>query len=283
MPPDVVAEPAVVTTGPMTPRMYEVESRREDLADTVTLTLAPTGEPIAPPEPGQFTMLWAFGIGEAPISLAGSDGALLTHTIRRVGAVTRALCDAGPGDQIGVRGPYGVGWQLPAAAGTDVLIVAGGLGLAPLRPLVEQVAAQRDRFRQATLLIGARSPGDLLYLSEVDTWRRHAIDVEITVDVASTDWTGHVGVVTFLIDKAAIDPSATTAFVCGPEVMMRFGAQAIADRGVLPSSIQLSLERNMHCAIGHCGHCQLGPAFVCKDGPVLQWSAAEPLMRIRAR
>jgi NAD(P)H-flavin reductase len=281
MPPETELAAGV---GPMTPRMYRVIDRREDLRDTVTVRLAPVDDVVPLPAAGQFNMLWAFGIGEAPVSVSGIEDGVLTHTIRSVGAVTTALCAADTGDQLGVRGPFGTGWELARAAGRDILVVAGGLGLAPLRPLISELLDQRADYGHVTVLVGARTPETLLYWDELQQWRtRLDIDVNVTVDVATPSWRDDVGVVTRLIDQAHIDPVDTTAFVCGPEVMMRFAAQAIVQCGVPSSSVIVSLERNMHCAIGHCGHCQLGPDFICKDGPVMAWSRVEHLLRVRER
>ncbi len=275
---------AMRADGPMTPTMYRVVERREELDDTVTLALAPVEHRLADPVPGQFNMLWAFGVGEAPISVAGSDDGSITHTIRRVGAVTTALCARGVGDLVGLRGPFGTPWDVSSAHGRDVLVIAGGLGIAPVRPIVTDVLANRDRFGAVALLFGARSPDQLLYAGEIAEWRsRFDLDVEVTVDTADRSWRGDVGTVTKLIDRVRVDPGRTTAFVCGPEVMMRFAAMAVVDRGVDSKRVRLSLERNMHCAIGHCGHCQLGPLFVCEDGPVVTWRELEPLMAVRAR
>ena len=269
----------------MTPAVYRVSERREELEDTVTLVLEPTGSAVPDPSPGQFNMLWAFGIGEAPISVAGWSGeGAVTHTIRRVGAVTTALCAASEGSTVGVRGPFGSPWGLDAARGGDVLVVAGGLGIAPVRPIVTEILAERGSYGRVTLLFGARSPDLVLYRDEIEIWAtRLDLDVGVTVDAADVSWTGHVGVVTRLVERAELDPDRVTAFVCGPEVMMRFAARAVIDRGVAPARTWLSLERNMHCAIGHCGHCQLGPVFVCKDGPVLSWPTLESLMAVRER
>ena len=269
----------------MTPVMHRVRDRREELDDTVTLFLEPMDDAALPePRPGQFNMLWAFGVGEAPISVADAGPVPLVHTIRRVGAVTGALCDAQAGDAVGVRGPFGTGWDLASAAGRDVLVVAGGLGLAPLRPVIQHVLAHRTDYGRLVLLVGAREPGALLYRDEVEAWRgRLDIEVEVTVDTAPPSWRGDVGLVTDLLRRAPVDRGSAVTFVCGPEIMMRFVAQAMVDAGADPGSVHVSLERNMQCAIGHCGHCQLGPAFVCKDGPVLAWSRIAPQLMVRAR
>ncbi len=279
-------ELAAQPTAPMTPVVHEVMWRRDDLSDTVTLGLQPVSSPLpTPPQPGQFNMLWAFGVGEAPISHSrvGFDGTL-EHTIRRVGAVTESLCSSTVGDHIGVRGPFGEGWQPDLAHGSDVIIVAGGLGYAPLRPLLDTIDAHRSAYRAITLLVGARSPDNLLHAAEIASLaERSDMTVHVTVDIPSAGWTGDVGVVTRFIDRVSIDPDHTIGFVCGPEIMMRFTARALVDHGIPAERVRLSLERNMHCAIGHCGHCQLGAAFVCKDGPVFTWADAEPLLKVAER
>ncbi|MDF1596358.1 MAG: FAD/NAD(P)-binding protein [Acidimicrobiia bacterium] len=270
----------------MTPVLYRVEARHQELADTVTIRIAPIAGQLADPKPGQFEMLLAFGVGEVPISISGlgNGSGELEHTIRSVGAVTKALCTTAVGDVIGVRGPFGVGWDLDRATGHDLLIVAGGLGLAPLRPAMLEALTNRHRFGRLVLLVGARDPGSLMFVRELEQWRgRFDIDVAVTVDAAPPSWRGDVGVVTKLLSRAPVDFGNTTAVVCGPEVMMRFVAAGLADRGVPPGQILLSMERNMRCAIGHCGHCQLGPEFVCKDGPVFPWDRMEKLMLVRER
>jgi anaerobic sulfite reductase subunit B len=267
----------------MVPEPYRVVTRVQETEDTWTLQLAPLGAAIVP-EPGQFDMLYAFGVGEVPISTsatAGRDGGL-THTIRAVGAVTTALCAAEPGDVIGVRGPFGTTWPLAGAAGGDLVIVAGGIGLAPLRPAVHHALAHRDDYGAVSLLVGARTPDDLLFVPELQHWSgRLDLDVGITVDTAVGDWAGRVGVVTRLIPGAAFDPAAATALVVGPEIMMRFTVAALLERGVPQERIHLSLERNMRCGVGHCGHCQLGPLLVCRDGPVFRHGEVEQLLEVR--
>jgi NAD(P)H-flavin reductase len=234
--------------------------------------------------PGQFTMVYVFGIGEVPLSISGDamKPDVLVHTVRAVGAVTQAICAAKKDDVLGVRGAYGEGWPVEAARGRDVIVMAGGLGLAPLRPLVRALMADRDRFRRVVLLIGARTPATLLFAREIARWRaRFDVDVHVTVDAGDLTWNGDIGVITTLLPRATFAPEMTTAFVCGPEVMMRFAATDLVRGGVPADRVFLSMERNMKCAVGVCGHCQFGPAFVCKDGPVLSYSRLETSLRIR--
>ena len=248
---------------------WRVTASRRESHDTVTLELEPP-EPFWF-RPGQFNMLAVPGIGEVPISISGNPSLAgpVLHTIRDVGAVTRALCAARPGEQIGVRGPYGTHWPVEAAEGGDVVIVAGGIGLPPLRPAVYHVLAHRDRFRRLVLLYGARTPADLLFTGELAAWRsRFDLTVEVTVDTAGRDWHGDVGVVPNLIGRAGFEPGETVAFTVGPEIMMRFTVRALLAAGVPEDRVYLSMERNMQCAAALCGHCQLGPFLVCRDGPV---------------
>lgn len=249
-------------------RPWRVADVRRETGDTVTLDLTPPGTFSF--LPGQFNMLCLPGIGEVPISISGDPaaGRPVLHTIRAVGAVTRALCALRAGQQVEVRGPYGTHWPLEAAAGGDLVIIAGGIGLPPLRPALYQALAQRDRFGRIVLLYGARTPSDLLFPAELAAWRaRFDLDVEVTVDTADRDWRGNVGVVPGLIGRAPFDRTAT-AFVVGPEVMMRFTVRALLAAGVAEDRVYLSMERNMQCAAALCGHCQLGPFLVCRDGPV---------------
>jgi anaerobic sulfite reductase subunit B len=281
----VTGHRVIAPAGPesvMRPARYVVAARRAETDDTATLMLRPAGAPIEPPRPGQFTMLYVYGVGEVPVSVSGfrpggSQGQVLVQTIRAVGAVTRALCAAAPGDMIGVRGPFGTDWQPHRADGRDMLIVAGGIGLAPLRPVLLTALAERARYDRVVLLVGARSPDDLIFTRELDTWRRRDADVRVTVDHGTAGWTGQVGLVTRLIDGAIDDPADTVAFVCGPEIMMRLCSEALVNRGVAASDIRVSLERNMRCGVALCGHCQLGPLLRCRDGPVVSYAEAAPL------
>jgi NAD(P)H-flavin reductase len=266
----------------MLPRRYRVARARSEVKGVTTLALQPLDGGDAPCGPGQFNMVWAFGVGESAISLSGEepDGVLL-HTVRDVGPVTHALCHARAGTVVGVRGPFGRGWRLGQSEGSDIVVVAGGLGLAPLRPVVRHLVAHRRQYGRIAILVGARSPDQLLFGTETRRWARSDLTVLTTVDHARPGWDGPVGVVTDLIERARFDPSHTVAYVCGPEVMMRFTARALADRGVASARIQVSMERNMRCAVGFCGHCQLGPAFVCRDGPVFGYDFMRPLMGVR--
>lgn len=268
---------------PMRPRQARVLASRQDTKDIWTLDLELEGGAPLPFAPGQFHMLWAFGVGEAPISISGDPArpARIVHTIRAVGAVTRALVAAGPGDVLGLRGPFGVGWPIEQAQGHDVLVVAGGLGLAPVRPVIYHLLANRARYGRAALVVGARTPEDLLYRDELAAWAAQGVQVLITVDAAGPSWRGDVGVVTGLLPRAELDPARTVAVVCGPEIMMKFTAQALAARGVAPARTYLSMERNMKCAVALCGHCQYGPTLICRDGPVYTWERLAPLFPVR--
>jgi NAD(P)H-flavin reductase len=250
--------------------------------DTFTLELDP-GDGVAGFRPGQFNMLYVFGTGEVPISLSGNPGRprTLVHTTRAVGNVTTAMRRLRRGGVLGVRGPLGRPWPLEDAVGKDVVIVAGGIGLAPLRPLLYEIVTQRSHFGRVALLYGARSPDDLLFRSELERWRAAGIAVSITVDRASSGWPGDVGVVTMFVQREPIDPANAIAFVCGPEIMMRFAADTLVRRAVPGERIFVSMERNMQCAVGFCGHCQFGPEFVCKDGPVFPYERVRALLGLR--
>ena len=268
---------------PMVPRIGRVKKRVRDLSDVWTLTIE-MDEPFAF-EPGQFNMLTAFGVGEAAISISGDPakpGDGLIHTIRDVGPVSHALSHLEPGELIGVRGPYGVGWPVDVARHCDVVIIMGGLGLAPLRPLIYTIMAHRKEYGKVVLLFGSRSPAEILFRAELEQWRRRLdVEIDVTVDTAGEDWFGNVGVVTTLVPHANFDPQHTVAYLCGPEIMMRFGAAALRDAGVKDEAMYLSMERNMKCGIGLCGHCQLGTVFVCRDGPVFRNDVLRPLMSVK--
>jgi anaerobic sulfite reductase subunit B len=266
----------------MVPSAFRVASRAQDTADTWTLVLDPVDAPGPAIAPGQFMMVTVFGVGEVPISVSGPPDrpGPVVLTVRSVGAVTRAVCASEPGVILGLRGPFGNSWPVDAAAGGDIVVVAGGIGLAPLRPVVLSALERRGEYGNVSILYGARTPGDLLYTLQLAEWTGVA-DVATTVDSAGADWRGRVGVVTKLLSGARFDPDETTAFVCGPEIMMRFAAQALLDGGVPADRIQVSMERHMDCGVGLCGHCQLGPTLICRDGPVYTWERVEPWLEVR--
>jgi len=265
---------------------FTVKRRRRETADTVTLSLATApGKPFTF-APGQFNMLYVFGAGEVPISISGDPERpdLIDHTVRAVGAVTQAIVGLKPGQTIGLRGPFGQGWPLSAARGHDVVIVAGGIGLAPLRPVIYHLLHHREDYGNIVLLYGARAPAELLYASELERWRgRFDMEVLVTVDRGHVGWHGHVGVVTTLFRWAErfFDAERTMALICGPEIMARFTVREFEDRGVSDDHIYLSLERNMKCGLGLCGHCQFGPVFICKDGPVFPYNEIAPFFTVR--
>ena len=275
-----VAEPHAA--GAFVPVPFRVGERRQDTADTWTLALEPVDHGFAV-APGQFVMVWAFGVGEVPISVSGPPerpGDAVVLTVRDIGAVSHAICSSEPGSVLGLRGPLGNSWPIEAAEGGDVVVVAGGIGLAPLRPVVLHAVARRSEFGSVSVLYGARTPLDLLYMDEISRWR-NSVAVEVTVDAADSSWTGRVGVVPKLLEQAEFQPETATVFVCGPEVMIHFTVEALHERGVPDERIFVSLERDMRCGIGLCGHCQLGPTLICRDGPVYSQAQVAQLMEVR--
>jgi len=265
----------VIAAEGMVPLPARVEGVERETHDTFTLEV--TGEDAQLPafQPGQFSMLYAFGIGELPISISSDpeDARRLSYTVRAVGKATEWVVSRQRDDRLGVRGPFGTGWPVEKARGRDLLVVAGGIGLAPLRPVIYQVLRHRPDFGRLILLYGARSPRDLLYRKQLSGWgRQPGFQVLTTVDYGGLQWKGNVGVVTTLLRSVRLEPERTVAMVCGPEIMMRFVATELEGRGLSHDDIFLSMERNMKCGIGHCGHCQHGPSFVCKDGPVFPYS-----------
>ncbi len=268
----------------LTPRLYRVTKRKKEIRDTYTLELAPEIQqsPDGDFSPGQFNMVSAFGIGEVPLSMSGKKTATgsFVHTVRIVGAVSRALCALEVGSLVGVRGPFGNQWPVEQAKGNDVVVVAGGLGLPPLRPAIYSLLSERQKYGRVSLYYGSRSPEDLLYRKELEEWRsRFDMDVQISVDHAAGAWRGNVGTVTSMLTRAAFDAPNTIALICGPEVMMKFAALEFMKHGLEADQIYLSMERNMKCAEGICGRCQFGPFFVCKDGPVFRYSIVKPWLQ----
>ncbi|TDV44132.1 FAD/NAD(P)-binding protein [Actinophytocola oryzae] len=269
---------------PMVPVGYAVVDRTVETRDSATLTLAPVEESLPRFRPGQFTMVYVPGVGEIAVSVSGDPRLehVLVQTVRAVGAVSGAIHDATPGTVLGLRGPFGTDWDLPTAAGFDLLLVAGGIGLAPLRPVLLGALACRARYGRITLVLGARTPAEFLYRDQIRAWAERAdLTVLSTVDHSTPGWHGRVGLVTEPLANAELDPARTVAFLCGPEVMMRFSAELLCARGVPASRVRLSLERNMRCGVGLCGHCQLGPLLVCRDGPVVRYGQVADLLRVK--
>jgi NAD(P)H-flavin reductase len=260
----------------------------EDAADTFTFW-STIDDPLARRSfsfrPGQIDMVGIFGIGEVPISIS-SDPARptqLAHTIRACGRVTNVFAGLRPGDRITIRGPFGRPWPVADARGGDLLIVAGGLGQAPLRSAVYEALRHRDMYRRVMLAIGARDPSQMLYRHRLETWvnaRFEGLEVHLTVDHADDAWPYREGLVTELFPDLAIDPLSTTVLTCGPEIMMIFAMRALERMGVPDERLWLTMERNMHCAVKLCGHCQLGPWFVCADGPIFRWDEVRDLVEV---
>lgn len=280
-------------TGPSTlevPRPHRVVERIEEVADIITLHVVPAdGSPPPPFRPAQCGMLGAFGVGEAAISISTPTDRADHHgyTIRRAGPISGALVDTPVGGTITVRGPFGRPWPIDEIDAAHLVIVGGGLGLAPLRAVVHEAAARAadpaDPLARVSLVYGAKRPDLLVYRADLDRWADQGVEVSLIVDEADRDWSGPVGVVPSLLGPTAgldLDPATTSAFVCGPDIMMHYAALALTDRGMAPERVWLTLERNMQCAYGRCGHCQLGPVLVCRDGPVVRYDRIAPYHRI---
>ncbi len=269
----------------MVPDPYLIHRFKKETQDTFTIELLPLnlhhGFSF---RPGQFNMLYMYGVGEVPISISGDPGdtGKIVHTIRAYGAVTNRMITLKKGDMVGVRGPFGSHWPIENLDGRDILLVSGGIGIAPLRPVLFHILNNREKYGKVMLLYGERTPGDLIYRSQIERWRgRFDLKIEVTVDSAKEGWLGNVGVVTTLMPRIQLDPLNTFAMLCGPEIMMHYTILELKKRDLRDDQIYISMERNMRCGIGFCGHCQLGPTFVCKDGPVFLFSEIRHLFRKR--
>lgn len=268
---------------PLLPWVVRVRGVHRETADVFSLTVSRPDGACADFAPGRFNMLYAFGVGEAALSLTGDpDAAELVHTIRVVGPVTQALTRLQVGEALGLRGPFGSRWPLDEARGRDLILVAGGIGFAPLRPVIHHVLAHRAAYGRLSVLYGTRTPADVIYAAELECWRqRPDLQILVTVDRADAPWQGTVGAVPVLIPRAQINPARALALMCGPEIMMRFALPELERLGLVPEQVYLSLERNMQCAVGFCGHCQLGPRFICMDGPVFRYDRIRPFFELR--
>jgi NAD(P)H-flavin reductase len=281
----LLTPPVAAPAGPWAPQPAVIRDVRPETPGVTTYCLEFTDRHAAAAyrfRPGQFNMLYLPGIGEAAISVSSDPAELgtLRHTVRAAGNVTRALARAKPGDRLGLRGPFGTGWPLAGGCGQDIILAAGGIGLAPLRPAIYHLIRHRADYGRVILLSGARTPQDLLYASEYDAWRAGGVEVETTVDIGDGDWQGNIGVMPVLFYRLRLDPRRTHVWTCGPEVMIRFVIFEALARRIAPAHIHLSMERNMSCAVGLCGRCQFGPVFVCKDGPVFTYERLQPYLHV---
>lgn len=271
---------------PMTPEAVKIKKIIWETEDVFTIELVYDSEEKREFDfkPGQFNMLYAFGIGESAISISSDSSKKnsLLHTIHKVGYVTNVLSKLKKGDIIGLRGPFGSSWPMQETKGKDICIIVGGIGLAPLRPAIYHIFRNRKNYGKVVILYGARSPRDILYTVELEIWKKkYDVQIEVTVDRADSTWRGHSGVVTTLLDFVELDPVKTAAMVCGPEIMMKFAVDSLKRCGLNEKDIYVTLERNMKCALGFCGHCQYGPSFVCKDGPVFSFSQVTDIFEIK--
>lgn len=271
-----------IAADPMMPQLVKISKLVWETEHVYTIYLSPNENMNGgfKFQPGQFNMLYMFGTGEAAISISSSPFKhnTLIHTIHKVGTVTSAISMLKKGDYLGLRGPFGSSWPVGAAIGKDVCILAGGIGLAPLRPVIYTLFKNRKDYGKIYILYGARSPRDLLYRVELEQWAKlYDVEVLVTVDHGDQSWKGNIGVVSSLLSYVSLDRNNTVSMVCGPEIMMKFTVEDLLDKGMKEENVYLSLERNMKCAIGLCGHCQFGPKFICKDGPVFSYPEVSSL------
>ena len=264
-------------SSPYLPHEAEIFQRLEETPHIFTLRLRFTDPDIHEQyqfEPGQFNMLYVYGVGEVPISIVSDpqDEHAYDHTIRRLGRVTNVLADLKEGDRIGVRGAYGRGWPVQQAEGRDVVLITGGLGCAPVVSVINYVLKRRDRYRRLIIMQGVKHADDLIWREKYEIWNKQEdTQVVLAASQGGAGWPWATGHITELVSEIDFDPQNCTVMMCGPEGMMIAAIKELLPRNVPESSIWLSMERNMQCAIGHCGHCQHGPNFVCKDGPVFTY------------
>lgn len=276
--------PGAAMPDPMMPRLFRIKRVKREVAGVFTWILeAEDGQPFSF-RPGQFNMLYAFGLGEVAISISGDcrENGHLMHTIRAVGSVTREMARLKAGATIGVRGPFGRGWPIDEVTGNDIIFVTGTVGLAPLRPLILEVLARRNEFGRVVLCYGSRGVDDILYEDDLHVWRgRFDTNVHVTVHSAPSGYRGRVGSVAAAVRAAKLDGENSQAFVCRSESMTKPAVDALHEKGITSDRIWVTLERNMKCGIGLCGHCQFGPTFMCKDGPVYRYDQIERLFTTR--
>ncbi|MEJ0017435.1 MAG: FAD/NAD(P)-binding protein [Acetobacteraceae bacterium] len=269
---------------PMLPRQFRIAQVTREVPGVFTWTLKSLDRRGFGFQPGQFNMVWLPGVGEIPLSISGDcrEPYTLVHTIRAVGPVTNMMQQARPGTVVGVRGPFGRPWPIEAAVGCDVIFVTSTVGLAPLRPLIVEVLHRRDDFGKVVICYGSRGTEDILFEADLHEWRaRFDTNVHVTVHAAHSGYRGRVGGVAAAINIARIDGAATQAFVCRSEALTRQAVATLGERGVTGDRVWVTLERSMKCGIGLCGHCQFGPSFMCKDGPIYRFDQIEALYSVR--
>ncbi|MEM8863919.1 MAG: FAD/NAD(P)-binding protein [Planctomycetota bacterium] len=279
------ARPALPQPGGWRCEAARIEQIRQETSDVSTYEFAwrdgakEEGRSFAP---GQFHMVYLPGYGEAALSISSNPAKSETfaHTVRRLGNVTHALARLSVGDSVGIRGPFGTPWPLDRFAGHDIVIASGGLGLAPLRPVIYELVSNRDRYGRVAIAYGARTPNDLLFADEFQSWRDNDLEVAVTVDMDALGWDGPVGVVPGLIDTLDADFETAAVFICGPEIMMRYTVQEAFQRSAKSQNIFLAMERNMSCGMGLCGRCQIGPVLLCRDGPVVCYETIAPFLNL---
>jgi len=279
----IAAMPSKSSVNPWLPKVVTIGGIQPEVPGIATYQLNFANGHAAAPfsfRPGQFNMVYLPGIGEVPISISSdpTGAGPILHTIREAGSVTSALARKQVGETLGLRGPFGSSWPTDKCKAQDIVIACGGVGLAPLRPAIYEIVHNRKDYGRVFLLYGARTPGDLLFTREYDTWRNADIEIFITVDIGDARWRGNIGVVPTLFYRLRLEAKRTHVMTCGPEIMISFVVFEALARRIPRDHIHVSMERNMNCAIGQCGHCQFGPKFVCKDGPVFTYKELAPLM-----
>ncbi|KGP63352.1 Ni/Fe hydrogenase subunit gamma [Legionella norrlandica] len=272
---------------PYLPKEVEIVKRTQESSSIFTLHLRITDEEQHKQfqfYPGQFNMLYLYGVGEVAISIVSDPRrkATLSHTIRAVGRVTKAMQQLQVGDRLGMRGPFGVGWPLEKVKGKDVIVLTGGLGCAPSVSIINYVIRRRNHYGKLSILQGVKHSEDFIFRKQYAQWQKSPhTEVYIAADQAGPKWPWSVGYVTDMIDNITIQPENSVVMMCGPEMMMNTAVKVFTEKGIPESNIYLSMERNMECGIGHCGHCQYGGLFVCKDGPVFAYTQVKELFKVR--